>query len=249
MFVPLMIYQVILVPRVLVPSVQMYGAWSWVVAWFQVFWTLFDMGTGVALVKFLSELRVDRPAEGIRYVQFYVWWQAVTGTAQLALVVLLSALVLPHTALAHLAYFFIVHALIQFPGFLRVCQFAFRAMQRTDADQALNVMASPAPQTLGLLVIAVQSVTVVIFGGMIGALPTIGPAMGSALAMGLGLYLTEISFFLASVWLYHRLGYGARWSSWLISTGASRRKPFSSDSRLPLPASSGALGGLCRACS
>ncbi len=72
MFIPLMIYQVIIVPRLLVPSVQTYGTWNWVVNWFQVFWQLFDMGTSIALVKYLSELRVDQPREGMKYMQIFV---------------------------------------------------------------------------------------------------------------------------------------------------------------------------------
>ena len=210
MFIPLMIYQVIVVPRLLVPSVQTYGTWNWVVNWFQLFWALFDMGTSMALVKYLSELRVDKPREGMKYVQIFVWWQAITGTIQLGSVAILSAYVLPQTALGYMAYYFIFHALIQFPGFLRVFQFTLRALQRTDADQTLNILASPGPQTLGILVIVVQTAAVLLFRGVIGANTAVGPAMGAALAMGVGLYLTEISFFLVSLWLYRRLGFAAR---------------------------------------
>ena len=122
----------------------------------------------------------------------------------------LSAYLLPGTALGYMAYYFIFHALIQFPGFLRVFQYTLRALQRTDADQVLNVLASPAPQTLGILVIVVQTIAVLLLRGALGASPAIGPAMGSALAMGLGLYLTEISFFLVSMLVYRRLGFAAR---------------------------------------
>ncbi len=125
-------------------------------------------------------------------------------------VAILSAFVLPQTALGYMAFYFIFHALIQFPGFLRVFQFTLRALQRTDADQALNILASPAPQMLGILVIIVQSAAVLLLRGAFAAHPAIGPAMGSALAMGLGLYLTEISFFFVSMWLYRRLGFAAR---------------------------------------
>jgi len=210
LFIPFMIYQTVLLPRFLLPSAQALGAWYWVIRFFDTFWVLFDWGTSIALVKYFSEYRVDDPGRGFKYVQLFVWWQAITGTIQLGVVALWSAYVGPRTAYAYLAYYFIVHALIQFPGFLRVFQYVLRALQRMDYDQILNILATPPPGTIGLLVIPIQALAVLLMRGWGRGNPVFGEMMGGAFGLGLGLYLTEICFFLVGFWLYRRLGYRAR---------------------------------------
>ena len=96
---------------------------------------------------------MDDPREGIKYAQLYVWWQAITGTIQLGLVALIAAFIMPHTGYAFMSYYLILHALIQFPGFFTVFQNAFRAYQKQDYDQVLNLIALLTP-------VLVQSVTV-----------------------------------------------------------------------------------------
>jgi len=143
MFIPLMVYQVIVVPRVLVPSVQTYGTWTWVVSWFRSSDAV-RLRTSIALIKFLSEMRVDQPQEGMKYVQLFVWWQAITGTIQVGW--LPSS---PPTCCRrrHWLYVLLFHRAhpVPVPGFLRVYQYAMRGLQRSDMDQALNVMSRRLP--------------------------------------------------------------------------------------------------------
>jgi O-antigen/teichoic acid export membrane protein len=212
LFIPFMIYTTVILPRFLLPSPQALGAWSLVVNFFNTFWILFDMGTSVAAVKYFSELRVDRPQEGIKFIQLYIWWQALTGTVQLGLVALLAAYVTPRTAYAYLTWFIVIHALIQFPGFLRMFQYVFRAFQRLDYDQLLNILAQPAPGgtgpgSIGLVLILLQAVAVLGARALFAGNPVFGPAMGSALGLGIGLYLTELSIFAIGFWLYRRMGH------------------------------------------
>lgn len=216
LFIPFMIYQTMILPRFLLPSAQALGAWSLIINFFNTFWILFDMGTSVAFIKYFSEFRVNDPRRGLKYVQLFVWWQALTGTLQLGVVAILAAYVIPHTAAyAYLSYYIIFHALIQFPGFLRVFQYVFRAFQRLDYDQILNIMAQPAPGgtgpgSIGLLLMLLQAAALIVARRWAAGQPIFGPAMGGAFGLGLGLYLTELSIFLTGLWLYHRLGYRAR---------------------------------------
>jgi O-antigen/teichoic acid export membrane protein len=209
LFVPFMIYQVAVLPALLSP--QALGQWGLVFNFFNVFWILFDMGTSLAFVKFFSELRVHRPSEGLKFCQLYVWWQALTGTLQLSAVAILAALVVPTTAYAIVSWYIVIHALVQFPGFLRVFQYAHRAWQRSDYDQVLNLLAQPAPGgtgpgMVGVLLIIIQSVSVVAVGAAFRGHPVYGSGMGGVFGLGLGLYLTEWSIFVAGMWLYRRMG-------------------------------------------
>ncbi len=215
-FIPFMIYQAVVLPRYLLPSPQALGAWSLVVSFFNAFWLLFDMGTSLAAIKFLSEYRLDDPFHGLQFVQFYVWWQIVTGTIQVGLTILVAVYLLPHTTYAYLTFYVILHALVQFPGFYRVFQYVLRALQRLDYDQWLNIAVQPAPGgtgpgSLGFLLIPLQAITVWLLYGWGARHPRFGASMGGGLGMGAGLYLAEVAVFIAGGWLYRRLGYRLRW--------------------------------------
>ncbi|MFQ5856481.1 MAG: lipopolysaccharide biosynthesis protein [Anaerolineae bacterium] len=215
LFIPFMIYSTVLLPRFLLPSAQALGAWSLIINFFNTFWILFDMGTSVAFVKYFSELRVDQPHEGLKFIQLYIWWQAITGTIQLGLVAVLAAYVVPQTAYAYLTWFIVLHALIQFPGFLRMFQYVFRAFQRLDYDQILNILAQPAPGgtgpgSIGLILIVLQALAVLAARRLFAGNPIFGSALGGGFGLGIGLYLTELSIFAVGLLLYRRLGYHLR---------------------------------------
>lgn len=203
LFIPLVLYQNVVLFGMLLPSAQARGYWSLVVNFFNTFWLLFDWGTSTAFVKFFSQYRVKAPARGFKYVQLFVWWQAITGTIQVALVVLAAAFFVPQTQYAHLAWFLIVHALIQFPGFLRVFQYCFRAFQRLDFDQMLNLVIAMSPMVL-------QAATVWIMSRWGAGHPAFGSHLGGALGLGLGAYAVELFTFLVGFLLYRRLGLNAR---------------------------------------
>jgi O-antigen/teichoic acid export membrane protein len=203
MFVVIMIYQQYILYGELLDSAQARGAWSLITTFFTTFWLLFDWGTGTAFVKFFAEYRVDNPRQGIQYAQLYVWWQAITGTIQLGLVVLIAALIVPHTGYAFMSYYLILHAMIQFPGFLTVFQNAFRAYQKQDYDQILNLLLFLAP-------ILIQSAAVYLFIRWGADNPVFGESMGGVFGLGVGAYLTQVLVFVVGYLLLRRLGYSAR---------------------------------------
>lgn len=199
LFIVLMIYQQVVLYGILLPSAQARGVWSLIVTFFNTFWVLFDWGTSTAFVKYFAQHRVDDPARGIKYGQFYVWWQALTGTLQLGVVALVAAFILPGTAGAFMSYYLVVHALIQFPGFLAVFQFAFRAFQRQDYDQVLNLVLYLAP-------VIFQSAAVLGLSQWGASHPAFGRAMGGVLGLGIGAYATQFLAFAIGFWLLRRMG-------------------------------------------
>ena len=50
--------------------------------------------------RFPPEYRIHDPKEGVKYGQVFVWWQALSGAAQVALVVILAGTLMPRTAYA-----------------------------------------------------------------------------------------------------------------------------------------------------
>ena len=199
LFIPLLGYRLFFMPRFLVPWPQTLDFWGQVTRWLAVVWVVFDLGVGLAVVRYFAVLRLHAPREGFRYFQFYIWWQLLTGAFQVGLIFFLAAAVFPETALAHLAFYFIACALIQFPGFLRVFGLFFRALQRLDYEQILLAVS-----IVGMVFF--QSVLVLLFRRWEG-LPDFDAIVWSVMGLGLGLYLTELTVFAVGLFLYWRMGY------------------------------------------
>jgi O-antigen/teichoic acid export membrane protein len=204
LFIPLIIYQNLILPSYILPSAQALGIWGRVTQFFNLAWTFFDMGTSIAFIKYLSEHRVKDPKKGIQYGQVFVWWQALSGAVQVALVIGLASTLAPRSAYALYAWSVIIHSFIQIPGFYQVMKHALTGFQRLDYSRILEV---------GLNVVfpmLVQPIFVTIMFAWGKAHPVFGGAMGGLLGMGLAAYAAELLTFLLGLWFYRRVGYNAR---------------------------------------
>ncbi|HEX9090248.1 MAG TPA: hypothetical protein VF831_02110 [Anaerolineales bacterium] len=203
-FVPYVVYQNLILPAYILPSAQAIGIWGRVTQFFALIWTFFDMGTSIAFIKFLSQYRVHDPRRAIMYGQVFVWWQALSGAVQVAIMVALAGSFLPSTVYAIYAWSIIIHTFIQIPGFFQVLRHALTGLQRYDyariQDLALGVIFPMISQPI--------LVTVMVMWGR--SHPIFGASMGGLLGMGLAAYATEFLAFLVGIWLFHRLGYNAR---------------------------------------
>jgi O-antigen/teichoic acid export membrane protein len=203
-FIPLIIYQNLILPVYILPSAQALGIWGRVTQFFALIWNFFDMGTGIAFIKFLSQYRVHDPRRAVQYGQVFVWWQALSGAVQVAIMVSLAGSVLPGTAYAIYAWSIIVHTFIQIPGFYQVMRNALTGLQRFDYAQILD---------LALAVIfpmITQPILVTLMYHWGKSTPIFGAPMGGLLGMGLAAYAAELLTFLLGLWLYRRIGYNAR---------------------------------------
>ena len=193
-------YRVHLLPQILIPWTLPRQFWAQVAQWVEIVWVLFDLGTGIAAVRYFALWRPKHPHEAFRYIKLYIWWQFLSGALQLGAVTMLATLFFPRTALAHLAYYFLLHALIQFPGFLRGWGIFFRAIQRFDYEHILHLTV-----TFGGL--ALQSVCILWLRQWGATQPTIGAALGSIIGLGIGRALIEWFGFIVGGLLYRRMGY------------------------------------------
>jgi hypothetical protein len=204
LFVPIIIYQNLLLPVFILPSAQAIGIWGRVTQFFGLVWTFFDMGTSVAFIKYLSEYRINEPRKGIMFGQVFVWWQALSGAFQVALVIILAGTVLPKTAYAIYTWSVIVHTFIQIPGFYRVMRHALTGLQRADYAQAIDL-------GWGLVF---QMVAQPVFVGIMllwgRSHPAFGTTMSGLIGLGIAGYAVEVMAFVLGLWLYKRLGYNTR---------------------------------------
>jgi O-antigen/teichoic acid export membrane protein len=204
LFIPLSIYQNLVLPRYILPSAQALGIWGRVTQFFSFAWVIFDMGTSVAFIKYLSQYRVHDPKKGIQYGQFYIWWQAFSGVVQIALVIALASTVAPRSTYALYAWTVIIHALIQVPGFFLVFMYALNGFQRQDYTRLLMVFFN------GVLPLLTQPLFVFFMYRWGKSYPVFGGAMGGLLGLGISAYATQLFTFLIGWWMYRRIGYNAR---------------------------------------
>ncbi|MCX7854969.1 MAG: hypothetical protein N2556_03160 [Anaerolineae bacterium] len=204
LFIPLIIYQNLVLPVYILPSAQALGIWGRVVQFFNFLWLLFDLGTSAAFIKFFAQYRVHDPRRAIQYGQVFVWWQALSGAFQVAMVTAVAGTFLPETPYALYTWSVIIHTFIQIPGFYQVMRHGLMAWQRFDYAQMLDI-------ALNLIFpIVTQPVLVTLMVRWGAANPIFGGPMGGVLGMGMAAYASELLTFLVGLWLYRRLGYNAR---------------------------------------
>ena len=204
LFIPLIIYQNLILPSFILPSAQALGIWGRVTQFFNLAWLFFDMGTSVAFIKYLSEYRVRDPKRGIQYGQVFVWWQALSGAVQVALVIGLASTLAPKSAFALYAWSVIIHAFIQIPGFYQIFRHALTGFQRLDYSRLLDIGLNV------ILPMLVQPIFVTIMFAWGRTQPVFGGAMGGLLGMGIAAYAAELLTFFWGMWLYRRVGYNSR---------------------------------------
>jgi O-antigen/teichoic acid export membrane protein len=203
LFIPLIIYQNLILPSYILPSAQALGIWGRVTQFFNLAWLFLDMGTSVAFIKYLSEYRVRDPKKGIQYGQVFIWWQALSGAVQVALVVGLASTLAPRSAFALYAWSVIVHAFIQIPGFYQIFRHALTGFQRLDYSRLLDIIVTFIP-------VVVQPIFVTVMFAWGRSHPIFGGVMGGLLGLGIAAYAAELFTFLIGMGLYHRVGYNAR---------------------------------------
>jgi len=192
-------FQLYVLPEILFTDAQGYGLWAIVGRWTLAAWVLLDAGTGTAAVRHFAATRTHQPERAARYLQFHVWWQFLSGAAQIAVVGLLSAFAMPAVGLAHFTYYLLARALLQIPGFLSVFGIAARARQRFDHEQLLNLFAQ-------VIVPLLQIGAVVVFLSVGEARPELGVGVAGAIGLTAGALIGEGLTFLLGARLHRQDG-------------------------------------------
>ncbi|MDF1538775.1 MAG: oligosaccharide flippase family protein [Candidatus Thorarchaeota archaeon] len=199
--IPRVVLSVMIYPTFIMPFPQAAGWFSFSVNLFLGVWTLFDLGTSVALAKYFAEYRVSQPEEAIKYAQIFVWFQCITGVVQISIVAFVGSIIFPHTYLAHLSYVFIAHSLFQFPGFTLLFIHVFRGMNRIDYQQITNIL------KYVVFDIAGPYILILLFRWWGAQNPIFGEALGGAIGQAIGSYFSEWLVFIVSIFLFRKLGF------------------------------------------
>ncbi len=199
--IPRVVLTIMVYPVYILPFPQAAGWYSFSVNLFLGLWTVFDLGTSVALAKYFAEYRISKPEEAIKYAQIFVWFQCITGVVQISIVAFAGSILFPQTYLAHLSYVFIGHSLFQFPGFTLLFVHVFRGMNRIDYQQITQIL------YYGLFTVVIPYLPILIFRYWGASNPIFGEALGGAIGQAIGYYMGEWLTFVISIYLFKKLGF------------------------------------------
>ncbi|MBY9001452.1 MAG: lipopolysaccharide biosynthesis protein [Candidatus Heimdallarchaeota archaeon] len=198
---PNVVMSALVFPLLVLPSPQAAGFYDYTIKFFEALWLFFDLGTSVVLVKFFSEHRVKSPKQAIKYVQIFVWYQMLSGIAQLFLISFIGSMVFPHTFLAHMSWVIVTHAFFQWPAFFLVFMYLFQAMNRIDLQQILNLL------LYAVFNITLQYLVIILFRYTLGKNPVFGDGLAGAIGYSVGFYVIQIASFLVGLLFFKRLGF------------------------------------------
>ena len=198
--IPQIVLTGIVFPKWIMPFPQVAGWFDWVKQFFQAIWMIFDVGTSIALAKFFAQYRIKQPKKAIHYIQIFVWWQLLSGVAQISIISLLGSIIFPQTNLAHLSWIVVLHSLIQYPGFFVVFMYIFQGMQRTDLQNLANLLYQ------AVLMLLSQYLWIIIFRAAFANSPQ-GEAFWSGIGYAVGQYFAEWGIFFIMMKFYKNLGF------------------------------------------
>ena len=191
-------------PLLILPSPQAVGFYDFTYHFFEALWLIFDLGTATVLVKFFSEHRVEQPQQAVKYIQVFIWYQVLSGLIQLFFISFLGSFIFPRTFLAHMSWVFVTHAFFQWPAFFIVFLLIFRAMNRLDYFQILNIL------LYGIFTITLQYLVIVLFRAVLGPNIIFGDSLAGAIGYSIGNYVIRLAAFLTGLWMFKRLGFSVR---------------------------------------
>ncbi|MHA1340087.1 MAG: hypothetical protein ACTSRZ_07745 [Promethearchaeota archaeon] len=181
MVVVTVIYSVVL------PYPEAIGFKSVVNSFFALMFTVFDVGVGSSVNRFVSEYagrgEIDKTVE---YIRFFIWFQMFTGIIQITIIAIWAInFAKAINNFTPLIWFFLINSCIQYPGMLGVFKSCLEAFQHFNKSNIVNFV-----QTVFL-----ESTTQIIFillGRYFGGQnPVYGELMGATIGYIIGLYLDD----------------------------------------------------------
>lgn len=167
------------------PYPESFGYKDVVVNLFNLMFLLFDVGTASVMGRFIPEANIKNPEKMLHYIQYFIWYQMMTGLVQVTVITIYSLFFATQTALAYLVWLMLLRSTIQYPGFLAVFQNVLGALQQFDKREIIYFLNGAVIQRL-------TELAFVWMGRMYGmANPEVGEILGIAIGASIGLYIDD----------------------------------------------------------
>ncbi len=196
---PAMVLFTYLLPTVILPYPSAIGFNSMTVGYFAFLFSIADVATGPAVERFVAQYAEVDPHRAIRYVSFFIWFQAFTGLGQVTGIAIFCFSFLINTNLAYAGWFFLLYSTVQWPGMLASFNYTLSGFQRFDKSNLVSVLQTAVFDTS-------MQVVFILLGRVIGgANPVIGELMGATIGFIVGKYVSQILAMSLSAFFVSRL--------------------------------------------
>ncbi len=95
-------------------------------------------GFSDSMGRFIGQYADTNPRKAMEYIRFYIWWQMLSGLAQVTVISIICFTVLPNTSSAYLIWMILAQCLVQYPGMLMLFEDVLKAFQRGDKTAWLS---------------------------------------------------------------------------------------------------------------
>jgi predicted small integral membrane protein len=166
----------------------------------------FDLGTMNLLNRFIGESNVKDPKKMILYIQYFIWYQMITGLVQTTAISLYALFIVPRQELAYAIWIMLIYSTVQYPGFLGIFRGILGALQQYHRTIVLNFIAGEFFQRI-------TEIGFVILGRWYGQQnPVIGEILGIAIGATIGFYIDDFIATAVSAYFFQKYmkGYGIR---------------------------------------
>ncbi|MBD3354061.1 MAG: hypothetical protein GF364_21445 [Candidatus Lokiarchaeota archaeon] len=152
---------------------------------FGLFFTMFDLGTAKIMDRFVGESNIKNPKKMILYIQYFIWYQMITGLIQTTAVSYYALFFVPRTELAYAVWIMLIHATTQYPGFLGVFKNTLGSLQQFNKTAILDFISGQVFQRI-------TDISFVLLGRFYGIHnPAVGEIMGIAIGSTIGFYVDD----------------------------------------------------------
>ncbi|MBD3350672.1 MAG: hypothetical protein GF364_04210 [Candidatus Lokiarchaeota archaeon] len=177
--------------------------------YFQLMFAIFDIGTAYGIERFVAENRIKNPKKMLKYLQFFIWYQMITGLIQTTFVSLWSIFYITETTMAYLIWVFLILSTTQYPGCLGYFKAALKGLQQFDKTAVLDFIGQYFFQQA-------TNVIFILLGRWWGAQnPAIGELMGLTIGAAMGAYIDDFFATIVSVYYFNKVvkKFGFSWKA------------------------------------
>ncbi|MHA1715420.1 MAG: lipopolysaccharide biosynthesis protein [Promethearchaeota archaeon] len=190
---PLFVLIIYVLPTFILRDPASFGIQYIISSIFTAIFITLDFGLAQAYDRFVGQYWATRPEKALKYVQFFIWWQMISGFLQTSVISLIGVFLVPRiNAIGFLSWFFVVNTLIQFPGIAYVFTHLLKSAQRTDLEALVNFL------SLIFFQIGLMAVFPEIFRQIGASNPLIGEVIGASIGLSLGSYCAQMAQMLLS---------------------------------------------------
>lgn len=153
--------------------------------YYSLLFSIMDIGTAYGIERFVAENRIKNPRKMLQYLQFFIWYQMITGLFQTTFVSIWSLYYIPHTTLAYTIWIFLILSTTQYPGCLGFFKAALKGLQYFHKAAILDFIGEYFFQQL-------TNIIFILLGRYWGSQnPQIGELMGLAIGAAIGAYIDD----------------------------------------------------------